>query len=42
MPIRWNFRDQYSKDFSDKPAFHPKSNWKPPPGHLGLKLENST
>ena len=38
MPIRWNFRDQPSEDFYDKPAFGPKSNWKPPPGHPGLEL----
>ena len=37
MPIRWNFRDQPSEDFSDKPTFRPKSNWKPPPGHPGLE-----
>ena len=36
--IRWNFRDQPSEDFSDKPVFRPKSNWKPPPGHPGLEL----
>ena len=39
MRIRWNFRDQPSEDFSDKPVFRPKSNyWKPPPGHPGLQL----
>ena len=38
MRIRWNFRDQPSEDFSDKPAFCPKSKWKPPPGHPGLEL----
>ena len=38
MRIRWNFRDQPSEDFSDKPAFRPKSNWKPPPVHPGLEL----
>ena len=31
-------RDHPSEDFSDKPVFHPKSNWKLPPGHPGLKL----
>ena len=30
MHIRWNFRDQPSEVFSDRPAFRPKSNWKPP------------
>ena len=38
MHIRWNFREQSSEDFSDKPAFRSKSNWKPPPGHPGLEL----
>ena len=34
MCNRWNFRDQPSEDFTYKPASCPKSNWKPPPGHL--------
>ena len=38
MHIRWDFRDQSSEDFSDKPAFRPNSNWKTPPGHPGLEL----
>ena len=38
MRIRWNFRDHPSEDFSDKPAFRPKSNWKPPLVHPGLEL----
>ena len=38
MQIRWNFKDQLSEDFSDKPAFSPESDWKPPPGHPGLEL----
>ena len=38
MRLRWHFRDQPFQDFSDKPAFLPKSNWKPPPGHPGLEL----
>ena len=41
MHIRWNFRDQPSEDFADKPAFFPKSNWKPPPGHPCLELFSS-
>ena len=32
--IRWNFKDRLSEDCSDKPVFRPKSNWKPPSGHL--------
>ena len=38
MHIRWKFRDQPSEDFSGKPVFHPKSNWKPLLAHPGLKL----
>ena len=38
MCIKWNFRDEPSEDFSDKPAFRPKSSWKLPPGHPGLEL----
>ena len=38
MGIKWNFRDQTSKNFSDEPTLRPKSNWKPPPGHPGLEL----
>ena len=38
MRIRWNFRDQPSENFFDKPAFRPKCNRKPPPGHHGLEL----
>ena len=38
MHIRRNFRDQPSEDFSDKPAFRPKSNWKPPSGRPVLEL----
>ena len=37
MRICWNFRD-FSEDFSDKPTFGPKSNWKPLPGHPSLEL----
>ena len=29
---------QSSEDFYDKPAFCPKSNWKPRPAHPGLNL----
>ena len=38
MRINWNFRNDPSEDFSDKPVFRPKSSWKPPPSHPGLKL----
>ena len=36
--IKWNFRNEPSEDFSDKPAFRPKFSWKPLPGHPGLEL----
>ena len=36
--IKWNFRNEPSEDFPDKPAFRPKSSLKPPPGHPGLEL----
>ena len=36
MRIKWNFRNEPSEDLSDKPAFRPKSSWKPPPGHPGI------
>ena len=38
MRTSWNFRYQLSEDFSDKPPFRHKSNWKPPPDRLGLEL----
>ena len=37
MRIKWNFRIEPSEDFSDKPAFRPKSSWEPSPGHPGLE-----
>ena len=38
MCIKWNFRNEPSEDFSDKPAFRLNSSWKPSPGHPGLEL----
>ena len=38
MRIRWNFRDQPSEEFSDKPELCPITNWKPTPGHPGMEL----
>ena len=38
MHIKWNFQNEPSEDFSDKPAFRPKSSWKPPPRHPDLEL----
>ena len=42
MRCKWFFRDEISQDFSDIPAFRPKSNWNPPKGHLCLELFLST
>ena len=33
IKYKWNFRDEPSLNFSEVPAFRPKSNQKPPPGH---------
>ena len=33
MRIKWNFRNDLSEDFSQIPAFRPKSALKPPTGH---------
>ena len=38
MRCKWYFRDEPSPDFSEVPAFQPKSNWKPPPGHPCVEL----
>ena len=38
MRCKWYFRDEPSPNFSDVPAFRPKSNWKPPPGHPCVEL----
>ena len=38
MRCKWNFRDEPSPNFSEVPAFRPKSNWKPPPGHPCIEL----
>ena len=38
MRIKWNFRNEPSEDFSDKPVFCLKFSWKPPPGYPGLQL----
>ena len=38
MRIKWNFRNEPSDNFSEAPAFRPKSNWKPLPGHPGLEF----
>ena len=38
MSVKWYFRNEPSESFSNKPAFSPKSNWKPPEGHPNLKV----
>ena len=38
MRIKWNFRNEPSSDFSNMPAFVPKSAWKPPKGHPNLEV----
>ena len=36
MRIKWHFRNEPTLDFSNIPAFAPKSAWKPPKGHTNL------
>ena len=38
MRIKWYFRNEISENFSEKPAFTPKSKWKPPKGHPSLEV----
>ena len=38
MRCKWYFRDKPSKDFSEIPAFRPKSTWKPPVGDPCVEL----
>ena len=38
MRCRWHFRNEPSDDFSNVPAFRPKSQWKPPTGHPCVEL----
>ena len=38
MRVKWYFRNEPSESFSNKPAFCPKSNWKPPEGHPNLEV----
>ena len=38
MRCRWYFRNEPSYDFSNVPAFRPKSQWKPPTGHPCVEL----
>ena len=41
MRIKWYFRNEISENFSGKPAFTPKSKWKPPKGHPSLEVSLS-
>ena len=38
MRIKWHFRNEPSDNFSERPAFSPKSLWKPPLGHPNLEV----
>ena len=38
MRIKWHFRNEPSDNFSEIPAFRPKSSWKPPLGHPNLEV----
>ena len=36
--LKWHFRNKLTPEFSTKPAFNPKSTWKPPNGSPSLVL----
>ena len=38
MRCKWYFRDEPSNDFSEIPAFRPKSTWKPPASDSCVEL----
>ena len=38
MRCKWYFRDEPSEEFSEIPAFRPKSTWKPPAGDPCVEL----
>ena len=38
MRIKQYFRNEISENFSEKPAFTPKSKWNPPKGHPSLEV----
>ena len=38
MRCKWHFRNELSENFSETPAFRPKSVWKPPKGHRSLEV----
>ena len=38
MRCQWNFRNELNNNFSEIPAFRPKSGWKPPKGLASLQV----
>ena len=38
MRVKWHFWNEPSEYFSKKPAYSPKSKWKPPEGHPNLEV----
>ena len=38
MRLKWHFRNESTPEFSDQPAFSPKSSWNPPTGHPNLEV----
>ena len=38
MRTKWYFKDEPTKEFSNIPAFSPKSTWTPPNGYLNLEV----
>ena len=38
MRCKWHFRDEISENFSETPAFRPKSVWKLPKGYASLEV----
>ena len=38
MIIQWYFQNEIPENFSEVPAFFPKSSWNPPQGHSNLEM----
>ena len=38
MRIKWHFRNEPTQEFSNIPAFAPKSSWNPPEGHPNIEV----
>ena len=38
MRLKWHFRNDTTPNFSEIPAFRPKSTWNPPKGHPNLEV----